>query len=67
MAEREEILKALQVIKSTCEQYDDCEKCPLRVQEGSGYWDWYCGVKSDDNPSEWKIKPQEESWRAFES
>ena len=66
MTDREEILKALQVIKSTCEQYDDCEKCPLRIREDGYFDDYGCALNRHDNPTEWKLKPREENWRAFE-
>ena len=65
MTDREEILKALQVIKSTCEQYDDCEECPLRTADKKQFEFCSCEIKNKGYPAEWKIKPQEESWRAF--
>ena len=66
MTDRVELLRALQVIKSTCEQHDDCEKCPLRTAGKEQYEYCSCGIRDENNPAEWKIKPQEESWQAFE-
>ena len=66
MTDREEILKALQTIKSTCEQQDMCLTCPLRVYDEDCADDYGCALNTHHTPAEWKLKPQEESWRAFE-
>ena len=58
MTDREEILKALQVIKSTCKQYDNCDRCPLS-KNGT------C-VLLEQPPENWKIVNKEPIWRAFE-
>lgn len=66
MPSREEILKALQVIKSTCEEQEHCDTCPLRVFDEDYFNDYGCALNIHDNPAEWKLKQREESWRAFE-
>ena len=66
MPSREEILKALQTIKSVCEEHDCCETCPFRVYDEDCYGDYGCTLRKHDNPAEWKIKSREENWRAFE-
>lgn len=66
MPNREEIEKALQTIKNTCEQQDMCLTCPLRVV-GEGTDPTYsCALNNYDTPAEWKLKTQEEHWRAFD-
>lgn len=54
---KEEILKALNVIKDTCSEFD-CVLCPFRSIDTS------CIIQ-DEPPKDWKITEQE-SWRAFE-
>ena len=66
MPNKEEILKALETIKNVCRQSNDCENCPFRVVNDDCYGGYVCGINSECNPAEWKIKPREESWRAFE-
>lgn len=66
MPSREEILKALETIKSTCEQQEECATCPLRIVDKNCYSDYGCALNNHDNPTDWKIIPREESWRAFE-
>lgn len=66
MIDKEEILKALETIKNVCRQCDGCENCPFRVGNDDCYGGYVCGIQIDDTPAEWKIKPREESWRAFE-
>ena len=58
MYSREEILKALQVIKGTCEKQEECAKCPLCKNE-------ICVIQ-DQPPIEWKIQKQDPIWKAFE-
>lgn len=57
MYSQEEILKALQTIQDTCEQYEDCETCPLSKND-------FC-VLQDHPPHEWRIKKDQQVWRAF--
>lgn len=59
---QEEILKALNVIKETCEYTDDkgiidCTKCPFGDSDG------HC-VIIQQIPNSWNIK-EGEPWRAF--
>lgn len=61
MYSKEEILKALQTIKGVCEEQDMCLTCPLRADDQG-----YCAIETNNIPSEWKLKPREENWRAFE-
>lgn len=58
MSNKEEILKALQIIKKTCEKQEGCEKCPLSKSD-------FCMVQGYP-PQEWRIKTQETTWKAFE-
>ena len=62
---KEEILKALHIIKDTCyESYEvkvgvsSCYKCPFSDLDG------YC-ILAEQNPMSWDIK-DDEQWRAFE-
>ena len=66
MPNREEILKALQVIKSTCEEQEHCETCPLLVSDKVYSSERTCAMQSNESPCDWKIKAHETVWRAFE-
>ena len=55
---KNEILKALTIIKEVCEEIGDCTICPCGDCMG------VCLV-SDDVPTSWEIKEVEEVWRAF--
>lgn len=57
---KNEILKALTIIKEVCEEFQDCTKCPYGDCMG------VCGVLDRDIPASWEIKEIEEVWRAFE-
>ena len=54
---REEILKALRVIKETCEEYEDCEVCPLFTNDT-------CNV-TRRRPEKWEINDNVEVWRGL--
>ena len=57
---KEEILKALEIIKTTCEEIEfGCEGCPFLDKT---YGECEIGRTM---PSSWKIKKGEEQWRAF--
>lgn len=66
MPSREEILKALQTIKSVCEQHEKCDTCPLQIADQDYYDNYGCAMQRNENPSDWKIKEPETVWRAFE-
>lgn len=66
MPSKEEILQALQTIKSVCEQHEKCETCPLQVVDQDYYDSYGCAMQRNVNPSEWNIKKSETVWRAFE-
>lgn len=55
---KEEILKALNVIKDECKEAEACECCPFSDKNA------FC-VFRKDQPYEWDIKATEEVWRAF--
>lgn len=56
---REEILKALQVIKDTCsDETIDCDNCPFG-NDGS-----LCKLKHRI-PAYWELKKEDDVWRAF--
>lgn len=57
--DREEVLKALRIIKTICIKNSDCEKCPLR----SVNINERCGV-TEEVPEFWEIA-QEVHWSAF--
>ena len=59
MENREEILKALETIKSVCKSQPNCNGCPLSDKNG------YCGVQ-DIEPEKWCIRYGETKWYAFE-
>ena len=48
----DDLLKALQLIKETCEKHDDCEECPLSTACGD------CGVQ-ELAPADWKLQKRE--------
>ena len=56
---KEELLRALWVIYSTCSGYKDCCKCPLRNRDDSG-----CYIE-EKPPVKWEMNKAEEEWRAF--
>ncbi len=52
----EEIIDALIVIRTTCEDFDDCESCP--------FWkDEKCYINF--NPVDWTLNENNENWKAF--
>lgn len=56
---KEEIIKALNVIKETCEeQYLDCEQCPFSD------WNTDCVFTDGDAPTAWVIN-NSYSWKAL--
>ena len=57
MENKEEILKALRIIKSVCEEHSKCDTCPLSR-------DGYC-VLGHNDPINWNIKSTD-IWKAFE-
>ena len=57
MKSEAEIIEALQTIKETCVEHDDCSICPLR-DEGED-----CGIHYGTLPDAWKIAEPEESRR----
>lgn len=57
---KEEILKALEVIKKVCSEVEKCNKCPLSNVKTD-----MCYMK-DLMPEEWRIKSnKDERWKAF--
>lgn len=56
---REEILKALHIIKNVCEESKDCEKCPFRY----GFDD--CCITMG-RPDDWEMPNENTPWKAFE-
>lgn len=58
MENRQEILKALELIKGICQKQENCDKCPF------GTHDCYCILK-DRIPEEWQLNDTESLWRAF--
>ena len=57
-----EIIVALNTIKRVCEKQEiGCQNCPLRTWEDPNR----CVLKRD-TPILWKIKEENEIWRAFE-
>jgi hypothetical protein len=57
---KNEILKALTIIKEVCEEVEDCINCPYGDCMG------VCQILQNDTPNSWAIKEAEEVWRAFE-
>ena len=56
---REEILKALQIIKDTCsDETIDCDNCPFGDDED------LCRLKHTI-PTNWIINEEDNVWRAF--
>lgn len=56
---QEEILKALQIIKDTCnDETIDCDNCPFGDDED------LCRLKFTI-PANWKINKEDNVWRAF--
>lgn len=58
---KEEILKALHVIKDTCKENEHCFNCPFHKISTAVS----CQIVKI-KPSHWEIKKSEEPWRAFE-
>lgn len=57
---RDEILKALTIIKEVCTEVEGCDTCPYGDCMG------VCQIIHNDVPTSWEIKEVEEVWRAFE-
>ena len=62
MTNHNDILKALKLIQSTCEEQEDCSTCPFRDDDSAMP---ACAIQGVA-PTDWKIKGQETSWRAFD-
>lgn len=58
MYTKEEILKALHVIKDICDINPDCEGCPFGTKDGR------C-VLQESQPAKYNIADEEERWRAI--
>ena len=55
---KEEILKAVNIIKEVClEQKSNCMDCPFFSKDG-------CYITSN-YPDHWEIKEKDDNWRAF--
>lgn len=55
---KEEILKALNVIKDECKEAEECICCPFSDKNAGCMF-------HKEQPYEWDIKSGEEVWRAF--
>lgn len=62
MSNQKDILKALKLIQSVCEEHEECGTCPFRDDDSAMPG---CLIQHTA-PAEWKIKDQETSWRAFQ-
>lgn len=52
----DDIIDALIVIRTTCEDFKDCEECP--------FWkDEECCINS--NPVDWTLNENNRNWKAF--
>lgn len=58
MPSKEEIIKALETLKTVCDTAETCDKCPL--YDGCGD----CGITSLE-PGNWAINKPGEVWRAL--
>ena len=57
---QEEIIHALEVIKETCNEHDECEGCPFFNRS----LPFTCEILND-KPAFWKINEDPFVWRAF--
>lgn len=57
---KEEIIRALEVIKETCVERAECEGCPFF----NGAVPFNCKIQHG-NPEYWKINNEQVVWRAF--
>lgn len=57
---KNEILKALTIIKEICDEANDCDICPYGDCMG------ICQILNNDSPNTWIIKESEGVWRAFD-
>jgi hypothetical protein len=57
---REQITSALAIIKTTCNESNDCEICPFRIDKD----DCYINNEREIYPFEWDIN-DEDNWSAF--
>lgn len=57
-AKKEEIIKALKVIKGVCKSNTTCKECPFYSNTG------YCLI-TQQNPGIWTIQGMDERWRAL--
>ena len=62
MTNKKEVINALKLIQSTCEEHEDCRTCPFRDDDSS----ISACVIQNNAPHEWKIKDQETTWKAFD-
>lgn len=58
MENRQEILKALELIKGMCQKHEYCNECPFGTQDD------YCIIQ-EQMPEDWKLNDTESLWRAF--
>lgn len=57
---KEELIKALDLIKEVCLMIENCSDCPLRDDEKD------CCYLEINSPNHWKVKVNaEDDWRAF--
>ena len=60
----EEIINALQVLKEVCEEYNDCDGCPLGCLTENGGID--CNMLTRVGyPNGWDIDTEPKTWRAL--
>ena len=58
MEEKQEILKALELIKNICKKQEHCDECSFGTRDG------YCLIQ-DKSPEDWELNDTKPLWRAF--
>lgn len=56
---KNEILLALEIIKSECKAHETCFDCPFYKESEGGH----CGIR-ENTPADWEIN-DDEKWKAF--
>lgn len=58
MPSKEEIIKALETLKTVCDTAETCNECPLYSSCGE------CGI-TELGPGDWAINKPDKVWRAL--
>ena len=58
---QDEIISALTVIKETCAEHGECQRCPFIKAGTIGL----CAVQGSGVPEKWELNYPDDEWRAI--